>query len=83
MYSPGQEVTVIFQESKGFTALFYGYVLPFIIVLLTLIISISTTNNELLSGLISLGILLPYYTTLYFFRHLLKKVFKFEVEETN
>ena len=74
-------MTVIFQESKGFTALFYGYVLPFIIILITLIITNSITNNELLSGLISLGILIPYYTTLYFFRHLLKKVFKFEVEE--
>ncbi|WP_317235536.1 SoxR reducing system RseC family protein [Maribellus maritimus] len=81
-YSPGQEVTVIFQESKGFTALFYGYVLPFIIVLLTLIVTNSVTNDELLSGLISLGILIPYYITLFFFRHLLKKVFKFEVEET-
>ncbi len=82
VYSPGQEVTVIFQESKGFTALFYGYLLPFLIVFIALIISNSITKNELLSGLVSLGILIPYYTTLYFFRHLLKKVFKFEVEET-
>ena len=39
-YTPGQEVTVIFQESQGFTALFYGYVLPFILVLVTLIIAL-------------------------------------------
>jgi sigma-E factor negative regulatory protein RseC len=82
VYSPGQEVTVLFQESKGFAALFYGYLFPFIIVLLTLIITSAFTKNELFSGLLSLGILIPYYTTLYFFRHLLKKVFKFEVEET-
>jgi positive regulator of sigma E activity len=82
-YSPGQEVTVVFQESKGFTALFYGYILPFIIVLFTLVVAISVTNNELFSGLLSLVILIPYYVLLYFFRHQLKKVFKFEVEEIN
>lgn len=80
-YVPGQEVTVIFQESQGFTALFYGYILPFLLVLFTLIIATALSNNELLSGLLALVILIPYYTTLYFFRHLLKKVFKFEVEE--
>ena len=82
-YAPGQEVTILFKESKGFTALFYGYVLPFMLVLLTLIVSNSATNNELFAGLLSLAILIPYYITLYFFRHLLKKVFNFEVEEIN
>ena len=82
-YFPGQEVTVVFKESQGFTALLFGYILPFILVLATLIIVISVSNNELIGGLSALAILIPYYTTLYFFRHLLKKVFKFEVEETN
>ncbi|WP_172594536.1 SoxR reducing system RseC family protein [Mariniphaga sediminis] len=80
-YSTGQEVTVLFHESAGFKALFYGYLLPFLIVFLTLIITFFGTNNEILAGLIALGTLVPYYTTLYFFRHYLKKVFKFEVEE--
>jgi len=80
-YAPGQQVTVLFRESDGFTALFYGYILPFLLVLFTLIGIFSLTNNEVLSGLLALGILIPYYTTLYFFRHYLKKVFKFEVEE--
>ncbi len=82
-YAPGQEVTVVFKESKGFTALFFGYILPFLLVLLTLIISTEITNNELFSGLVALAILIPYYITLYFFRHYLKKVFNFEVEEIN
>ncbi len=82
-YTPGQEVTIVFRESQGFTALFYGYVLPFLLVLITLIIMTSISDNELLGGLISLAILIPYYTTLYFLRHLLKKVFKFELEEIN
>jgi positive regulator of sigma E activity len=81
-FSPGQEVTVVLQESQGFMALFYGYVLPFILVLFTLITLFSVTNNEIIAGLSSLVILIPYYITLYFFRSVLKKVFKFEVEET-
>ncbi len=80
-YSPGQQVTVIFRESQGFTALFFGYILPFFLVLLTLIIAFEVLNNELISGILALAILIPYYTTLWFFRHLLKKIFKFEVEE--
>jgi positive regulator of sigma E activity len=82
-YLPGQEITILFKESKGITALFFGYLLPFLLVLTSLIIMNVLTENELISGLISLGILIPYYITLYFFRHLLKKVFKFEVEEIN
>lgn len=82
-YSPGQEVTILFKESQGFTALFYGYILPFLLVLATLIVMTSVSDNELLGGLLSLAVLIPYYTTLYFFRHLLKKVFKFELEEIN
>ena len=82
-YITGQEVTVLFKESKGFVALVWGYILPFIIVLLTLIVALEITRNELQGGLISLAILIPYYTTLYFFRHRLKKIFTFEVEEIN
>ncbi|WP_420844395.1 SoxR reducing system RseC family protein [Maribellus sediminis] len=82
IYKAGQEVTVIFRESKGFTALFWGYILPFLIVLITLIVTLEISGNELKAGLLSLGVLIPYYTTLYFLRHHLKKIFKFEVEET-
>jgi sigma-E factor negative regulatory protein RseC len=80
-YLPGQEVSVIFQESLGFRAMFFGYVLPFLIVLITLITFFSITNNEILAGIVGLGILIPYYTTLYFYRDVLKKIFKFELEE--
>ena len=81
-YKPGQEVSVVFKESLGFKALFYGYVLPFVLVLFTLLASFSLTNNEVTSGLLALGTLIPYYIVLYFFRGVFKKIFKFELEET-
>ncbi|WP_175549991.1 SoxR reducing system RseC family protein [Mariniphaga anaerophila] len=80
---PGQVVTILFRESAGFKALFYGYIFPFLLVMLTLILVSVTTKNEALAGLSALGILAPYYITLYFFRQHLKKVFKFELEEIN
>lgn len=82
-YAPGQEVTVLFKESQGFVALFYGYILPFLLVLMALIISLELTQDEFVSGLVSLGILIPYYSVLYFFRDSFKKVFRFEIEEIN
>lgn len=80
-YESGDEVTILFKQSKGFTALIWGYVLPFFLVLATLIVSLEITGDELRAGLLSLIVLVPYYITLYFFRHLLKKVLKFELEE--
>lgn len=82
-YRVGQEVTIVFKESKGFAALMWGYMIPFLLVLITLIAATKTTANELLAGLLSLAVLIPYYTALYFLRHHLKKIFKFELEEIN
>ncbi|WP_297090623.1 SoxR reducing system RseC family protein [uncultured Draconibacterium sp.] len=80
-YKVGDEVTILFKQSKGFTALIWGYVIPFFVVLGTLIVALEITGDELKAGILSLIILIPYYITLYFFRHLLKKVLKFELEE--
>jgi len=71
------------RESLGLKALLYGYVIPFLLVLVTLIIVYSAKGNEILAGLFSIGILIPYYTILYFLRHYFKKVFKFELDSTD
>ncbi len=83
IYSPGQAVTVIIQQSQGFIAVLWSYVVPFVLVFVTLIVAVSVTGNEFIGGLLALAILFPYYITMYFSRHLLKKAFKFEVEENN
>lgn len=80
-YSPGQEVILAFGYSKGYAAVFYGYLLPFILVLAVLISFNVLSGNELAGGLASLVILVPYYLILYLFRHKMKKVFKIEIEE--
>ena len=76
----GQQVVVTGKTAQGFKALFFGYLLPFIFVLTTLILTTSFIGDEGISGLISLGILVPYYAVLYFFRDKLKKSFEFEIK---
>ncbi len=78
-YHPGQHVNIVGSASQGFKAAFYGYVLPFILVFTTLIISILLTQSEGLSGLLALAILIPYYASLYFFRNKIKSSFEFEI----
>jgi len=77
---PGDMVTVVTKESTGFKAVFLAYILPFILVLISLIIGNMYAINESASGLISLSILIPYYLVLYLFKSILKKSFIFEIE---
>ncbi len=76
----GQQVLVVGKTSQGFKALFYGYLLPFLLLMAVLIVSLSVTENEGLSGLLALGVTIPYYFTIYLFRDRLKKHFEFEIK---
>lgn len=75
---PGQLVTVNVESSAGNVALFYGYILPFLLVFFTLIVSVNFIS-EAWAGLISLGILIPYYAMLYFLRNKMGKRFRFTI----
>jgi len=79
-YHTGQKVLVTGTTSQSMKALFYGYLLPFILVLAVLITSLQITGEEGLSGLLSIGILVPYYLLLYLFRKNLKKSFNFKIK---
>lgn len=81
-YQPGAMVTVLFRESSGMRALLLGYMLPFVLLILTLVITFTVTGNEILSGLLALLVLLPYYLTLYLLKDKIKQSFTFELEET-
>lgn len=76
----GDEVVVRMDQSQGILAMFLGYVLPFILMIIVLIISLQVSNNEAVSGLLSLGILIPYYLILYMGRHRLKQKFTFTLK---
>ena len=81
-YEIGQHVTVLLQESDGFRALLLGYVTPFFVVLVSLIIVLSVSGDEIATGMIALFMLVPYYAVLYLFRDRMKKRFRFKVVDT-
>ncbi len=80
-YKIGDVVNVIMQQSLGFKALFLGYVLPFILVLLTLIIATNFTDSEAMAGLLCLAPLPLYYGGLFFFKDKIKKEFSFTIHK--
>lgn len=77
----GEEVNLILKQSLGFRALFLGYVLPFLLVLFILIILTVITNNEAISGVGALTILVPYYLILYLLKDKIRKKFIFTINK--
>ncbi|MBN3034152.1 MAG: SoxR reducing system RseC family protein [Bacteroidales bacterium] len=76
----GDAVEVYMKRSLGLRAVFLGYVLPFIILLGALIITVTWMENEAHAALLSLGILVLYYTGLWAFKKHLTSVFKFHIK---
>lgn len=79
----GQQVTVFMQQRLGTRAVFFGYILPFLLMVLTLIVLISNGVSEPFAGLSALLVLVPYYIGLYFLRGKLDKTFLFAVKPTS
>ena len=78
-YMVGQDVIVSLQRSLGYKALLLGYMIPFVILLVSIIVLMAITKNELLSAMVGIVLLLPYYTGLYVFRSRLKDRFHFRI----
>ncbi len=77
---PGDRVTILMQQSMGYAALFLGYLLPLISVIITLIVLLVLNVSELAAGLLSLGILIPYYSILFFFKKRVNEKFTFTLK---
>jgi positive regulator of sigma E activity len=77
---PGDNVTILMKKSMGYAALLLGYILPMITVIVSLIILISMNVNELVAGLTSLLMLLPYYVILFLLRKRINNKFTFLLE---
>lgn len=73
----GDNVMVYGQRKLGLKAVFWAFVLPFCVLLLTLLLLQHTQLNEGLSGTISLATLIPYYGILSLFKDKLKQRFVF------
>ncbi len=73
-----EQVHVLMNTSLGLKAVFYGYVLPFILLFVVLFVA-SVYIKEWQAGLLALFVLIPYYLILYFNEQTLKKTFSMRI----
>lgn len=80
-YQIGEQVNVTGTQSMGMSAVFYAYILPFLLVFIALLLMTEVSAlDELLAGLYALLLLPPYYLLLYGFRNKLEKKYIFTIQ---
>lgn len=82
-FKVGEPVILYGQSSMGLLAVLLAFVLPFLLMLATLLLLKSYTDNEAISGSIALATMLPYYFVLSRFNNKLKSKLKFHVKKLN
>jgi sigma-E factor negative regulatory protein RseC len=79
----GDTVVVMMEEKLGWKAIFYGFFLPFIVMVTVLFFSYALGSGETKAALYGIGSLIPYYLLIYVFREKIEKDFVFKVEKKN
>lgn len=79
-YQKGNQVMVVADTAVGFRASLYGYLLPLILMVVTLVGVLAATHSEGLAALSALGILIPYYVLLFLMRNKLRNRLSFTLE---
>ena len=79
-YRIDETVIVTVSTRIEFNAILLAFIIPFIIMVVTLFIVASTTSDELLSAIASLFVLVPYYVVLYYNRGRIREKLSFEIE---
>ena len=79
-YQKGDRVMVVADTAVGFRASLYGYLLPLILMVVTLVGVLAATHSEGLAAVSALGILMPYYVLLFLMRNKLRNMLSFALE---
>lgn len=79
-YQKGDQVMVVADTAVGFRASLYGYLLPLILMVVTLVGVLAATHSEGLAAVSALGILIPYYVLLFLMRNKLQNRLSFTLE---
>ncbi len=77
----GEEVNIVMNTKQGFKAVIFSYVVPLVLLLLTLITSLSLGYNDFISGISAIIILIPYYFGVFLCRNKIKSDFKFKISK--
>lgn len=80
-FKVGEKVLLVGKNTFGLLAVFLAFVIPFILIFITLVSLQSLVSNEIISGGIALFILIPYYLILSLFNKKLKTKFNFEIKK--
>jgi sigma-E factor negative regulatory protein RseC len=67
-YRVGDAVTVCTSRSVVSRAMTIGFVWPFLLMVFTLVVVLQLTGDESLSGLLAVGVLIPYYSVVWLLR---------------
>jgi sigma-E factor negative regulatory protein RseC len=76
----GQQVKIITSLSTGFRALKFGYLLPLLVMVASLVLLLLSGLNEVWAGIGSLGFVVVYYLLLYRFRGRIEKTINFTLK---
>lgn len=79
-YAVGDEVVVSMPMGNGGKAVFFAFILPFIVLMAVLLLSLWMTGNEARSAIFALASLLPYYLILYLSEKKMGRMFSFIIE---
>ncbi|MBR3709687.1 MAG: SoxR reducing system RseC family protein [Bacteroidales bacterium] len=79
-FSLMQKVNVTMAIGQGNKAAVLAYLIPIVLLLAVLFICLGVGLNEGLSALISIAVLIPYYTILYLQRDKLRRRFEYRIE---
>jgi sigma-E factor negative regulatory protein RseC len=79
-FKVGDRVMLYGQRSMGLQAVLLAFVIPFLLILLSLFVLRFYVASEAVSGTIALSTLIPYYIILSFFNKKLKSKFQFSIK---
>lgn len=83
-FRENERVIIEGKESMGYKAVFWAFVLPLVILILTLILTLSLWNfSETEAAISAITALIPYYLILYFLRKKMANSFQFNIKKMN
>ena len=82
-YQVGENVMVVGETSMGMMAVLLAFVLPFVLLIFSLFLLMALMGNELYAALLSLAVLIPYYSVLWLNKTRLKQQFSFTIKPIN
>ena len=81
-YRIGEEVVLCGTTSMGMRAVFLAFGIPMLLLLVALFVTMQVTDGDaLVSSLVALFAVVPYYLVIYFMKDKLNKTFSFTIEK--